>query len=389
MMLDHAPLKFGRNEYYAPVPMMIVDQSARITDFNIAAELLLSPHLQAARQQPVVQFLQSWEGDASGDLLPIGAEDFDGERGWHDKNELASRHEFVSQLQTECFGRVELSGTAITNLEPEKGSLASVTVYWNPRRIEKETSFRKQLTEECDHQQTWDSYAISYDRLMPQLDFYKTACQRHVSAMNHVDVDSVLDLGAGTGNVAIPLAEMGHHVTALDLSRAMLQRLIDKTKKAPDIAKRIEAVEQSAESLLQWKGPTFDGVTVLLALFDMRDPEHCLDEALRVLRPGGRLVITEPRRCFQMQPLIDFTERYLKENGLEEKFQDDWKRVCFANKSFKVAKGTVNFPAEAIEQKLAARGVQVTETQESHFGNCATIWATKPLDAPISPTPSD
>lgn len=38
---------------------------------------------------------------------------------------------------------------------------------------------------------------------------------------------SVLELGAGTGRLAIPLAALGHHVTALDISAGMLDRLRD------------------------------------------------------------------------------------------------------------------------------------------------------------------
>jgi len=36
---------------------------------------------------------------------------------------------------------------------------------------------------------------------------------------------NVLELAAGTGRLAIPLAALGHHVTGLDISEPMLDRL--------------------------------------------------------------------------------------------------------------------------------------------------------------------
>jgi SAM-dependent methyltransferase len=54
----------------------------------------------------------------------------------------------------------------------------------------------------------------------------------------------ILELAAGTGRVAVPLAEAGHRVTAVDIDPAMLARARDRVAAAPKSAgERIELVE--------------------------------------------------------------------------------------------------------------------------------------------------
>ncbi len=378
--LEHDLLVLTRHGYYTPIPVMTVDRTGGIVDFNVAAELLMSPHLQGGRLRPVTAFLGRWGDDAEGDLLSVGAAGVNGgENGTSvDDPRLTCARDFVSQLRTKQFGRIELSGTAITHLEPSSGRLAGITVFWNPLRIERESLYRERLAKVRAHQLTWDSYAFSYDRLMPCLPFYREVVARHVEAMQCEEIKTVLDVGAGTGNVAVPLAEAGRWVTAVDLSRAMLERL--RGKQNESIAERLTVIEQSAEELPQWNCPAFDGVTILLALYDMSQPAQCLSEVLRVLRPGGRIVITEPKRDFLLQHLIDFTDEFLKQQGIYEKYRNDWERVRRANVELDPSERSVRLTAEDIVEKLQAAGFEDIETKESHLGNCATVWATKNPD---------
>jgi SAM-dependent methyltransferase len=54
----------------------------------------------------------------------------------------------------------------------------------------------------------------------------------------------LLELAAGTGRLAVPLAAAGHAVTAVDLDRAMLERAADRRAAAgADTAERIDLVE--------------------------------------------------------------------------------------------------------------------------------------------------
>jgi len=94
----------------------------------------------------------------------------------------------------------------------------------------------------------------------------------------------VLDVGAGTGRVAIPLASRGCRVVALDPSTPMLARTLDK---APGV--RL-ALTVGAGAPLPFRDRSFDGVVIARLLYLLSDWRETLDEAVRVLRGGGCLL---------------------------------------------------------------------------------------------------
>ncbi|MDE3070898.1 MAG: methyltransferase domain-containing protein [Acidobacteriota bacterium] len=101
--------------------------------------------------------------------------------------------------------------------------------------------------------------------------------------------DRVLDVGAGTGLLALACAPRVAHVSAVDISPAMCDHLEEK-RQSLGIG-NLEVMTDSATSL-----PLADGsVDVVLSNYcfhHLRDAEkpRALAEARRVLRPGGRLV---------------------------------------------------------------------------------------------------
>lgn len=102
------------------------------------------------------------------------------------------------------------------------------------------------------------------------------------------DPPRVLELGVGTGRVALPLAAAGLAVTGLDASGEMLARLAAKPG-----ADAVTAVSGDMAGPLP-DGP-FDVVVVARNTFFNLTTEAgqraCLAEVARVLAPGGRLVV--------------------------------------------------------------------------------------------------
>lgn len=106
---------------------------------------------------------------------------------------------------------------------------------------------------------------------------------------------AVLDVCCGTGDVAFALARSGAQVTGLDFSEAML-----------GVARRrgtegaVTFVQGDALAL-PFPDGSFDCVTIAYGLRNVADVDRGLEELLRVLRPGGRLVVLEfgkPRNGF-------------------------------------------------------------------------------------------
>ncbi|MDR2349677.1 MAG: class I SAM-dependent methyltransferase [Deltaproteobacteria bacterium] len=105
---------------------------------------------------------------------------------------------------------------------------------------------------------------------------------------------SVLDAGCGPGFFSVILAGMGHRVTAVDLTPAMI-------KEAGDIARDhfeslpgkpgIEFVLGDAAALPDSFESRFDAVISRNLCWGLANPERTYEEWLRVLKPGGRAVI--------------------------------------------------------------------------------------------------
>ncbi|MCH1882136.1 class I SAM-dependent methyltransferase [Agrococcus sp. ARC_14] len=97
--------------------------------------------------------------------------------------------------------------------------------------------------------------------------------------------ERILDVAAGTGASAAPMAKAGALVTALDISDGMLE---EGRKRHADV----EFVLGSAEEL-PFDSDSFDAVTISFGLRNVQHPRVALSEFFRVLKPGGRVVICE------------------------------------------------------------------------------------------------
>jgi ubiquinone/menaquinone biosynthesis C-methylase UbiE len=108
-----------------------------------------------------------------------------------------------------------------------------------------------------------------------------------VEAARISDGDRVLDVAAGTGNVAIPAAEAGGRVVASDLTPEHFEA---GRREAAARGVELEWVEADAEAL-PFADREFDVVTSSLGAIFAPDHRAVADELLRVCRPGGTIAM--------------------------------------------------------------------------------------------------
>lgn len=115
---------------------------------------------------------------------------------------------------------------------------------------------------------------------------------------------NVLDVACGAGASAIALARaFGCHVLGIDLSEANLERARERAV-TEGLADLLEFRRMDAEALDMEDG-TFDSVLTECALCTFPDKAAALREMHRVLRPGGRVGITDVFIERELPPALD------------------------------------------------------------------------------------
>ena len=122
------------------------------------------------------------------------------------------------------------------------------------------------------------------------------------------DADRVLEVGVGTGMISLPLARSGLRMTGIDLSRPMLSRLVEKGGPGG-----FPAVQADATALPFATG-IFDAAVMRHVLHLIPDWRAAVAEALRVVRSGGKLLVSHGS---YPEPYRSLFRRFLEEAGVD------------------------------------------------------------------------
>jgi SAM-dependent methyltransferase len=131
-------------------------------------------------------------------------------------------------------------------------------------------------------------YDYEYRRRRADVTFYRGLAKRRIGAKVHAG--RILELGAGTGRVTVPLARDGHVVVAVDQSPAMLAGLRARIAKLPGpVAARITPREGELTTFSAGGkfGLAIAAFNVLEHLYTRGELDACLRRIAAHLAPGG------------------------------------------------------------------------------------------------------
>ncbi len=144
-------------------------------------------------------------------------------------------------------------------------------------------------------EEMFDKIAFRYDFLNHLLSAGIDVSWRRkaIKQLKELNPKVVLDVATGTGDVAILTYKMlkTEKIIGIDISDGMLEIGQKKIMKLR-LQNHIEMLKGDSETI-SFGDNTFDAVTVAFGVRNFENLEKGLQEILRVLRPGGKLVILE------------------------------------------------------------------------------------------------
>lgn len=138
----------------------------------------------------------------------------------------------------------------------------------------------------------WDGRVASWHTHVTSTSGFDKVLDRLLAIADPGPADACVDLGAGTGFVALALAPLAGSVLAVDISSVMAESLAARAAQA---GLRNVGTEVADLRTFQMSAASVDLVVSSYALHHLRDEDKrtLAAEAARWLRPGGRIVVAD------------------------------------------------------------------------------------------------
>lgn len=221
----------------------------------------------------------------------------------------------------------------------------------------------------------WTYYAFIYDALLG-LRPYTAMLDEIVDGLGLERNELVLDAGCGSGNLTRRLLNRGYRVDAVDASPGMLQRATAKCPEAEPHTQDLDQPFPCAEG-------TYAGITCSNVLYSLPGPRKTLGDFHRILKPGGRLVLSNPSRQFSMGKVLERNWQDQKWGG-RLNFLATLPRLLLLS-AFNLVllrrqqADRFYFPnAEQLRQLFQETGFESVEVRSTYAGQGWLVSATKP-----------
>jgi ubiquinone/menaquinone biosynthesis C-methylase UbiE len=198
--------------------------------------------------------------------------------------------------------------------------------------------------------------SVSFDRVADRYDAtrgYPAEVAAHIAAelmrLGPIPAGaSLLEIGIGTGRIALPLLTNGVNMTGVDISPLMTDQLRTKYEAMqaaePGRAWGTLTVQIADMTALPFTDGSFDAAVGVHVLHLVPEWKRALDETLRVIRPGGALLMGQDTH---------------PDASTGARVQDEWHDIVEDLGYTPKAVGAANF--REIVNELRRRGLTVTE----------------------------
>ncbi len=167
------------------------------------------------------------------------------------------------------------------------------------------------------------NHLINYLDFASSIEYFQSYKQETYSLLNVVEGNCVLDVGCGAGDDVLALAQIvgsQGRVVGIDNSETMIT---EARKRAEGVVSQVEFYVQDAHDL-DFGDNTFNGCRADRVFQHLEKPKQALFEMIRVVRPGSRIVISEP----DWETLVvDMPNKYLTRRILNyfcDEIQNGW-----------------------------------------------------------------
>ncbi|MEY3195547.1 MAG: hypothetical protein RIQ78_1644 [Bacteroidota bacterium] len=157
--------------------------------------------------------------------------------------------------------------------------------------------------------------AQMFDKIAPQYDLLNRVFslgidirwrKQAISYLTKSKPTTILDVASGTADVAILMAKIlkPTSIVGIDIANQMLE--LGRVKIRDQALSNIITLETGDSEALRFEDNSFDAITVAFGVRNFENLDKGLSEMLRVLRPGGRLVVLE----FSKPHIFPFKQLY-------------------------------------------------------------------------------